>query len=83
MKKITVVGGGNAGCLTALFCAWHGKGRFDVEVELVHNPEIPPEKVGQGTVLEAPALLWGATGFNWYNNNIHATPKTGILYEGW
>ena len=83
MKKITVVGGGNAGCLTALYCAWHGKGKVEVEVELIHNPKIPPERVGQGTVLEAPALLWAATGFNWYNNNIHATFKSGILYENW
>ena len=75
MKKIVIVGGGNAGCLTALYCAWHGKGKVEVEVELIHNPKIPPERVGQGTVLEAPALLWAATGFNWYNNNIHATPN--------
>ena len=83
MKKIVIVGGGNAGCLTALYCAWHGKGKVDIEVELIHNPKIPPERVGQGTVLEAPALLWAATGFNWYDNNIHATFKSGILYEGW
>ena len=25
MKKITVVGGGNAGCFTALYCSWMGK----------------------------------------------------------
>ena len=83
MKKITVVGGGNAGCLTALYCAWHAKGKVDIEVELIHNPKIQPERVGQGTVLEAPALLWAATGFNWYDNNIHATFKSGILYENW
>ena len=83
MKKITVVGGGNAGCLTALYCAWPAKGKVDIEVELIHNPKIQPERVGQGTVLEAPALLWAATGFNWYDNNIHATFKSGILYENW
>ena len=83
MKKITVVGGGNAGCLTALYCAWHGKGKTDTEVELIHNPDIQTERVGQATALEAPALLWGALGFNWYDNNINATFKSGILYEGW
>ncbi len=83
MKKITIVGGGNAGVLTALYCAWHGKGKTDIEVELIYDPEIPPEKVGQGTALEIPALLWAANGFNWYNNNINATFKSGILYEGW
>ena len=42
MKKITVVGGGNAGCFTALYCAWMDKQK-DFEVELIYDPEIPPE----------------------------------------
>ena len=74
MKKITVVGGGNAGCFTALYCAWMDKQK-DFEVELIYDPEIPPERVGQATILEASALLWAATGFNWYDNKIHATMK--------
>ena len=57
MKKITVVGGGNAGCFTALYCAWMDKQK-DFEVELIYDPEIPPERVGQATILEASALLW-------------------------
>jgi len=81
MKKITVVGGGNAGCFTALYCSWFGKNDF--EVELIYNPDLPPERVGQATVLDPPALLWAATGFNWYHNKINATFKSGILYEGW
>ncbi len=82
MKKITVVGGGNAGCFTALYCGWYGR-QSEYEVELIYNPEIPPEKVGQATILEPPALLWASTGFNWYHNKINATFKSGILYEGW
>ena len=82
MKKITVVGGGNAGCFTALYCGWYGR-QSDYEIELVYNPEIPPERVGQATVIEPPGLLWAATGFNWYHNKINATFKSGILYEGW
>ena len=82
MKKITVVGGGNAGCFTALYCAWMNKQK-DFEIELIYDPEIPPERVGQATVLEPPAILWAAIGFNWYKNNMNATFKTGILYEGW
>ena len=65
MKKITVVGGGNAGCFTALYCAWMDN-KNDFEVELIYDPEIPQERVGQATVLEPPAILWAATGFNWY-----------------
>ena len=79
MTKVSVVGGGNAGCITALYLSWHSK---DTEVELIYNPDIPCERVGQASVIDQPKLLWGATGFNWYNNPIHATMKSGILYEG-
>ena len=78
--KITVVGGGNGGCFTALYLAWHRK---DIEVELIYNPEVLPERVGQATLLDPPKLLWSALGFDWYHNPIHATFKSGILYEGW
>lgn len=81
--KIVIVGAGNAGCLTALHYAWHTRKDKSIEVELRYNPNIPTEKVGQATVQEPPKLLWAATGFNWYNNPIHATFKTGILYENW
>ena len=82
MKKITVVGAGSAGCFTALFNSVYFNNP-DVEVELIHDPEIKPESVGQATLLEPPNLLAYGIGFDWYNNNIHATPKTGIFYEGW
>ena len=78
--KISVVGGGNGGCFTALYLAWHRK---DIEVELIYNPEVLPERVGQATLLDPPKLLWSALGFDWYHNPIHATFKSGILYEGW
>ena len=81
MRKVSVVGGGNAGVFTALYLAWYGRD-FNLEVELIYNPEIPPERVGQATLLDPPKLLWSATGFNWYNNPINATFKSGILYEG-
>ena len=81
--KISVIGGGNAGCFTALVFAWHLKDRPEHEVELLYNPEIPPERVGQATVLDPPRILWSTLGFNWYKNPIHATMNSGILYEGW
>jgi len=80
--KITIVGAGNAGCFTALHYAMFTR-HIDCEVELVHNPDILPEPVGQATFPNEPELLDNALGFNWHNNFIHATPKTGILYEGW
>ena len=80
MTKVSVDGGGNAGCITALYLSWYKK---ELEVELIYNPDVPCERVGQASVLDPPKLLWAATGFNWYNNPIHATFKSGILYEGW
>ena len=80
--KVSVVGGGNAGVFTALWHAWHGR-KTDVEIELVYNPDIPPERVGQATLIDPPKILYDALGFNWYNNPIHATFKSGLLYEGW
>lgn len=81
--KIVVVGAGNGGCFTALHLGWHTRNNPDVEVELIYNPERSPEIVGQATLVDAPCLLWAATDFNWYDNPIHATFKSGILYEGW
>ena len=78
--KVSVVGGGNAGVFSALYFGWYAE---DAEVELIYDPEILPERVGQATLLQPPALLWSTTGFNWYDNQIHATMKSGILYEGW
>ena len=81
--KIVVIGAGNGGCFTALHTGWYTRNNPDVEVELIYNPETSPEVVGQATVIDVPSLLWAATDFNWYNNNINATFKSGILYEGW
>ena len=81
--KITVVGAGNAGCLSALHLGWFTRKFDNVEIELVYNPSIPAEPVGQATILDPPRLLYSATPWNWYNNKIHATVKTGVLYEGW
>lgn len=81
--KISVVGRGNAGCFTALHFAYYTKEMDDVEVELIYDPAIPTEKVGQATLLEPPSLLWLALGSNFYSNEIESTIKSGILFEGW
>tara|TARA_B100000427_G_scaffold298177_1_gene279011 strand:- start:860 stop:1963 length:1104 start_codon:yes stop_codon:yes gene_type:complete len=80
--KIVIVGAGNAGCFTALHYAWYTRG-FPVEIELIYDPSTPVEKVGQATFTSPPELLSDTIGFNWYNNQINATFKSGILYEGW
>ena len=81
--KITILGKGNAGCLTALHFGYYTRNRKDVSIELLYDPNIPPEKVGQATLLGPPQLLWAALGLDWYDNPIKATPKFGILYENW
>ena len=85
--KITIIGAGNAGCLTALHFGYYAsridKQVLDITVELIHDPSKRPEKVGQGTTLPVAQLLWESLGVNWYDNSIDATPKLGILYEGW
>jgi hypothetical protein len=93
--KVTILGAGNAGCTTALFYAHHSKGHSsilngeefkhtrDVKVELIYDPDIPPEKVGQGSLLALTELLWESMGLDYFNNPIDATIKTGILYENW
>ena len=82
--KVAVVGAGNGGSFTALHWGWYSKfAEKDIEVELIYNPDTQPERVGQATLTDAPHILWAATGFNWYYNKIHATFKSGILYEGW
>ena len=81
--KITILGRGNAGCLTALHYSHYARHKKNISVELLYDSNIPPEKVGQATLLEPPKLLWAALGINWYNNPIQATPKFGILYENW
>jgi len=85
--KITVLGRGNAGCLTALH--YHHFSQFlkdqKVEVELIHDSNTPPIKVGQATTLDMPNLLWSALGTQYYNNSkdLNYTLKSGILYKDW
>ena len=81
--KITILGRGNAGCLTALHYGYYTRHLKNISIELIHDPDSSPEKVGQGTLLDPPDLLWKALGINWYDNPIDATPKFGILYENW
>ena len=83
MMKITIVGGGNGGVFTALLYGHFARFVNSIEVELIYDPSCPPEPVGQATTLDIPELLSSSIGFDWYNNNIHATMKSGILYEGW
>ena len=80
--KIGVVGGGNGGLVVALYLLRETFDK-DVEVEVYYDPEIPIERVGQGSLVNFTSLIAEVLGVNWYNNQIDATFKSGILYEGW
>jgi hypothetical protein len=79
--NIVIIGGGNAGVWTALHYGYWTRHDKNIEVELIHDPEIDSFPVGQGTILGAPQFLHEACGIDWYHNEIRATPKFGILYE--
>src|SRR5210317_1274240 len=84
--KITVLGKGNAGVLTALHYAYYTKFREEkYEIELIYDSNIPTLTVGQATTLELPHFLWEALGTDWNLNkkDLQATQKNGIMYENW
>ena len=81
--KIVIIGGGSAGVWTALYYAYNTRNNKDIEVELIYDPEIDSFPVGQALLPGPSILLWQACGIDWYHNEVHATPKLGILYENW
>ncbi len=86
MMKISIIGAGNAGCFTALQLADYAKDAgLDLVIEIIYNPEISPQRVGQATFPHHSFLLWNSlpNEFNWEKNQVDATLKTGINYEGW
>lgn len=80
--KIGIIGGGNGGLVTALILKRNWYKQIS-EMEIYYDPNVPIEKVGQGSVVTFAALLTETTNINWYDNPIDATFKTGILYDGW
>ena len=79
--KIAIIGGGNAGVWTALHYAYYA--HKNIEIELIHDPDVETFPVGQGMTPGLSRLLYFACDINWYYNEIRATPKLGILYENW
>ncbi len=80
MNKLTIVGAGNAGCISAL----HFRHFLpELEIDLYHNLSHPIERVGQGTTDVVAKLISNVLGGDFYKNNLGATIKTGILYKNW
>jgi len=83
MKKITILGRGNAGCLSAMhFYKYRGTKNKPIEIEMIYDPEIAPVPTGQGTLPEFSKLLWTCFGTSTFKG-IPMKIKTGIMYENW
>ncbi len=84
--KVGIIGKGLAGIITALSWKTISPG---VEVEIYYDNNIPPVPVGAGSnpnfleLLTAVNRIDPQVQVDWRNNCFDATPKTGILYEGW
>lgn len=85
MRKIAIVGSGNAGSITALNFGYYGGkyGTNEFEIDMYHDPNCPIEKVGQSTTPDVLQLVSSSLNMDWWNNDIGATLKLGILYENW
>lgn len=80
--KIAVLGKGLAGVLTALHWKQYAP---RTEIELFYDEDIPIAPVGSGSFPGLTGFLADTFGWslNWDNNTFNATPKMGIMYEGW
>ena len=83
MKKLSVIGAGSAGLLSAVQAYYTFVNKSDWEVELIHDPNVPPEKVGQGTVPGVMILLSSVFDVHWADNPFDVTIKHGIMYKNW
>jgi hypothetical protein len=85
MMDISIIGAGNAGCITAL-CCQHFKElnpNFIGDIFIYHDPSIPTETVGQGVLPDDTYLIADLLGVDCNNNSILYTAKNGNMYEGW
>lgn len=82
-KKISIVGSGNAGCLTAIQYYLTASKYID-KITIYHDPTIPIERVGQGSNAGVATLIDHFFYLDFYDRNIiKSTRKEGILYENW
>ena len=85
--KIAIVGAGNAACITALAYRLYGQIRTDQikEIEIYYDPNIPIERVGQGSLPTITSMVSQLLNVNYYQpeNKLKAVLKSGILYENW
>ena len=86
-KKISIVGAGNAACITALLLHLEGQVKRDniSEIEICYDPDVSIEQVGQGTLPTITKLISQVLDLTYYKeeNKTKSTIKGGILYENW
>ena len=83
--KITILGAGNAGCVSLLHFYYIQKFvNQSLELELIYDKNIDPVPVGQGTNLTVSDIVWKSLGINIFSEKSFSfTMKHGILYENW
>ena len=85
-NKVSIVGAGNAGCISALNLHYLNVTEdYDIdEIEILYDPNVPIERVGQGTQINVRETIFDVLDLDWVeNNHIKATTKQGIRYKGW
>jgi hypothetical protein len=81
--KITILGRGNAGCISALHFYHYTKiQKKNIEIELIHDSKIDPVPVGQATTLDLANFIWRSINYKKLLN-FNFVEKRGILYENW
>jgi tryptophan halogenase len=80
-KKIAIIGNGTAGCLTT---SHFNRFSANTEIEWYFDPNIKPQAVGEGSLIDLAADLHGSLGFNMSDlYSIDGTIKTGIRKIDW
>ena len=70
MKKVAIVGAGNAASITALEYYLLGKIRTNEleDIEIYYDPNAPIERVGQGALPNTTGLISQVLGINHYQD---------------
>ena len=80
-KKISIIGAGNAGCITAMYYYLNAIDDVD-KITIYYDPSSPIEQTGQGTSISVASLICNFFNLNFFDHNsIQSTRKEGIMYE--
>jgi len=75
--KITIIGRGNAGCISAMhFAHYRNNINTKIEIDLLFDSNIPPVPTGQGTTLDFPEILFNCFNLG-YLDKFPSTKKQG------